>query len=90
MDQDISNKDTVMDCTIEIENEDEEKSTKIDRVKLLAEIRNFRNHFSKKAFFIALLFGLLPSGWDTFSDFAFARDDHSRIIERANSTNLKN
>ena len=90
MDQDISNKDTVMDCTIEIENEDEEKSTKIDRVKLLAEIRNFRNHFSKKAFFIALLFGLLPSGWDTFSDFAFARDDHSRTIERANSTNLKN
>ena len=53
-----------------------------DRTKLFFEICNFRDHFSRKYFFVALVFGLLPSGWDTFSDFAFASDDHNSTVEQ--------
>ena len=66
--------------------ENEEESTKINKAKLFDEIRNFRDLFSRKAFLIALLFGLLPSGWDTFSDFAFASDDHNSTIQSINAT----
>ena len=64
----------------DIEEQNMEKPT--DRTKLFFEISNFRDHFSRKDFFVALVFGLLPSGWDTFSDFAFASDDHNSTVEQ--------
>ena len=64
----------------DIEEQNMEKPT--DRTKLFFEISNFRDHFSRKDFFVALVFGLLPSGWDTFSDFAFASDDHNSTVDQ--------
>ena len=59
----------------------EKKSTrislKIDAKKLLNEIFHFRDNFTLRGFLLGLLFGLIPSGWDAFSDFAFAAE-HDR------------
>ena len=61
--------------------------TKVDIKKLWSEICHFKEHFTMKGFFLGLVLGLIPSGWDTFSDFAFAADDHNRTIELINATN---
>ena len=37
-----------------------------------------------EAFITALLIGLIPSGYDTFSDFASAPDDHTNTIDLIN------
>ena len=50
---------------LNVEAGNEEKSTKIDAKKLFKEIYNFRDDFSLKNFAIVLLFGLIPSGWDS-------------------------
>ena len=68
----------------------EKKSTrislKIDAKKLLNEIFQFRDNFTLRGFLLGLLFGLIPSGWDAFSDFAFAAEDHKSTIELINAT----
>ena len=51
--------------------------TGVDFKKMLSEIRKFKDHFTIKGFLLGLVLGLIPSGWDTFSDFAFAADDHN-------------
>ena len=61
--------------------------TEVDVKKLWSEICHFKEHFTMKGFFLGLVLGLIPSGWDTFSDFAFAADDHNRTIELINATN---
>ena len=61
--------------------------TGVDFKKMLSEIQNFKDHFTIKGFLLGLVLGLIPSGWDTFSDFAFAADDHNRTIELINATN---
>ena len=66
----------------------EEKCTKIEAKKVFNDICNFRDHFSWKSFFIALIFGLIPSGLDTSSDFAFAADDHNSTIELINAADF--
>ena len=65
----------------------EEALTEVDFNKLWSEIQNFKDHFTTKGFLVGLFLGFLPSGWDTFSDFAFAADDHNRTIELINATN---
>ena len=59
----------------------EKKSTritlKIDAKRLLNEIFHFRDNFTLRGFLLGLLSGLIPSGWDAFSDFAFAAE-HDR------------
>ena len=60
--------------------------SEVDFKKLWSEIRHFKEHFTMKGFFLGLFLGLIPSGWDTFSDFAFAADDHNRTIELINAT----
>ena len=72
----------------EAEPENAEKYTKIEAKKLLNDICNYRDHFSWKSFGIALLFGLIPSGYDTFSDLAFAADDHNSTIELINAADF--
>ena len=37
-----------------------------------------------EAFITALLIGLIPPGYDTFSDFASAPDDHTNTIDLIN------
>ena len=61
--------------------------TKVDVKELWSEICHFKAHFTMKGFFLGLILGLIPSGWDTFSDFAFAADDHNRTVELINATN---
>ena len=60
--------------------------TEVDFKKLWLEIRHFKDHFTMIGFLLGLFLGLIPSGWDTFSDFAFAADDHNRTIELINAT----
>ena len=55
----------------------EEALTEVDFKKLWSEIQNFKDHFTMKGFLVCLFLGFLPSGWDIFSDFAFAADDHN-------------
>ena len=64
----------------------EDTSTKVSAKKLFNEACHFRDHFSWKAFILGLFLGLIPSGWDTFSDFAFAAKDHTSTIELINAT----
>ena len=64
----------------------EEALTEVDFKKLWSEIQNFKDHFTMKGFFLGLVLGLIPSGWDTFSDFDFAIDDHNRTVELINAT----
>ena len=45
----------------EAEEGNEEKCTKIEAKKVFNDICNFRDHLSWKSFFIALIFGLIPS-----------------------------
>ena len=51
--------------------------TEVDFKKMFFEIQNFKDYFTTKGFILGLVLGLIPSGWDTFSDFAFAADDHN-------------
>ena len=69
------------------EAECEERKIKTNWRKLLVEVRTFQANFSRKDFLKALIFGLLASGWDTFSDFNFAADDHSTTIQLINPNN---
>ena len=67
--------------------EDTATGTAVDFKKMLAEIRHFKDHFAMRCFFLGLVFGLIPTGFDTFADFAFAADDHNRTVELINATN---
>ena len=69
------------------EAECEERKIRTNWRKLLVEVRTFQANFSRKDFLKALIFGLLASGWDTFSDFNFAADDHSNTIQLINPNN---
>ena len=60
----------------------------VDFKKMLSEIRHFKDHFSMKGFFLGLVLGFIPTGYDTISDFAFAADDHNRTIELINATDI--
>ena len=61
-------------------------TAEVDYKKMLSEILHFKDYFAMKGFFLCLVLGLIPTGYDTISDFAFAADDQNRTVELINAT----
>ena len=45
-------------------------TAEVDYKKMLSEILHFKDYFAMKGFFLCLVLGLIPTGYDTISDFA--------------------
>ena len=61
----------------------------VDFKKMLSEILHFKDLFAMKGFFLCLVLGLIPTVYDTISNFAFAAADHNRTVELINATNMR-
>ena len=59
----------------------------VDFKKMLSEILHFKDLFAMKGSFLCLVLGLIPTVYDTISNFAFAAADHNRTVELINATN---